>query len=118
MDITVYDTNMVAVAIVDDVESFLWTDRFDRYGDFELYSDFSYQLLNIFQPDRYLQIKYSGHTMIIESVEIKTTADHKDKIVVKGRSLTSMLDRRIILRQVIIDGSLQTGVQTLMNENV
>lgn len=117
MDITVYDQNMVAVGIIDEVESFLWVERFDSVGEFEIYSNFSFELLALLQQDYYLRIKESGRTQIIESIEIKTTSDSQNKIVVKGRTLESILDRRIILRQVLIDGNLQTGVQTLLNEN-
>lgn len=36
MDVTVLNTNLDAVSIVDVYESFIWTDRYYEYGDFEL----------------------------------------------------------------------------------
>ena len=37
MDVTILNTNLDAVSIVDTYESFIWTDRYYAYGDFELY---------------------------------------------------------------------------------
>ena len=37
MDVTILNTDLDAVAIVDTYESFFWTDRYYAYGDFELY---------------------------------------------------------------------------------
>ena len=36
MDVTILNTDLDAVAIVDTYESFIWTDRYYAYGDFEL----------------------------------------------------------------------------------
>ena len=37
MDVMILNTDLDAVAIVDTYESFIWTDRYYAYGDFELY---------------------------------------------------------------------------------
>ena len=37
MDVTILNTDLDAVSIVDTYESFIWTDRYYAYGDFELY---------------------------------------------------------------------------------
>lgn len=39
MDIYVLDTNFTVVKILDTFSSFIWTDRYNLAGDFEIYTD-------------------------------------------------------------------------------
>ena len=59
MDVTILNTNLDAVSIVDTYESFIWTDRYYAYGDFELYEAMREGLLDYIKQDYYLQSKES-----------------------------------------------------------
>lgn len=54
MDVTILNTNLDAVSIVDTYESFIWTDRYYAYGDFELYEAMREGLLDYIKQDYYL----------------------------------------------------------------
>ena len=54
MDLTVLNTNLDAVSIVDTYESFIWTDRYYKYGDFELYAAMREGILDFIKQDYYL----------------------------------------------------------------
>lgn len=118
MEFRVLNESFVAQGIVESVESMIWTERYYGQGDFEIYVNFSYDMLNLLREDYYLLNSDSDRTMIIETIQIKTDPETGNKLVVKGRSLESLLERRIVLRQILIDGSLQGGIQALLNENV
>lgn len=118
MDITVLDTNFNPVAIVDTYESFIWTDRYYKYGDFELYTAVDSQIVDIMQLDRYLKIDGSEHMMIIEKDLIESDPEEGNRITVSGRSLESILDRRIVWGQRILDGNLQNAIKTLITEAI
>lgn len=118
MEVLVLNTNFESIAIVDTFKSFIWTDRYDAYGDFELYLSMDISLLDILQPDYYLWIKESEHCMIIEDIEIDSDIELGNHIIVTGRSLESILERRIIWGQRIIKGNLQTSIQNLLNEAI
>lgn len=118
MELYILDQSYNSLAIVDVFESAIWTDRYLGYGDFELYLPMSIEALDIFQIGRYLWTKKSDRLMIIEDIEIETTAEDGNKLIVTGRSLESILDRRIIWRTTTIQGSLQDGIVKLLNENV
>ena len=45
MEIYVLNTNFESVAVVDEFESLIWTDRYDEAGDFELYMSMDKRLL-------------------------------------------------------------------------
>jgi len=96
MDLYVFNKSFRTVAVVDEYESFNWTDRYNEAGDFELILLTTSELLDVFQPDYYLYFNQSEHLMIIEGTEIKTDDEKGDRLVVTGRSLESILERRII----------------------
>lgn len=121
VDIYVLDQNFKVIGIIDTYESLIWTDRFSSYGDFEIYTAFNPMLLNLCQQENYISIKESDHVMIIEGLEIETNAEDGNKIRITGRSLESILDRRIIWTQTVIGGnndtkSLPQAVEFLLNE--
>lgn len=116
MDLIVLNTNLDAVSIVDVYESFIWTDRYYEYGDFELFTSMTDDILSYIRQDYYIQNRDSEHCMIIEKIRISADAEDGNHITVTGRSLESILDRRIIWGQKTISGNLQNGVKTLLNE--
>ena len=118
MDVTILNTNLDAVSIVDTYESFIWTDRYYAYGDFELYEAMRDGLLNYIKQDYYLQSKESEHVMIVEKIQITSDTEDGNHVTVTGRSLESILDRRIVWGQKLLSGNLQNGIKTLLNENV
>ena len=118
MDITVLNTNLDAISIVDVYESFIWTDRYYEYGDFELFTSMTDTILSYIKQDYYLQNRESEHVMIIEMIRIGSDSENGNHITVTGRSLESILDRRIVWGQKTITGNLQNGIHTLLNENV
>lgn len=116
MDVIVLNTDLDAVHIVDLYESFIWTDRYDEYGDFELYTSMDSNILSYIRQDYYLQNRDSEHVMIIEKITITSDAEEGNHIRVTGRSLESILDRRIVWGLKVLSGNLQNAIKTLLNE--
>lgn len=118
MELTLLNTSLDAIAIVDDYESVIWTDRYYEHGDFEIYTPVTTELLSVLKQDYYLQSRDSEHVMIIEKLLIKTDVEMGNHVTVTGRSLESILMRRIVWKQTRISGSLQNGIKKLLTENV
>lgn len=118
MNLEILNTEFVRVRIVDDYESFIWTDRYAAYGDFELYFPMMPNLFNDIKIGYYLVLDQSKYTMIIEKIEIKSDVENGDHIVVSGRSLESILSRRIVWNQTIVQGKLQTAVKKIINDSI
>lgn len=116
IDIKVLNTNYEIIGVLDTYESFIWTDRFDSPGDFELYTPFDNYILNLCQQDYYLSIDSSLHNMIIEDIEIKTDAETGAHLIIKGRSLESIMDRRIVWTQTTISGKLIKSINTIISD--
>jgi len=118
MNILVLDTSLKTIAVLDAYESLIWTDRYFKSGDFEIYLQANTEMLSLLKPSYYLWLSTSEHVMIIEGREIDTDVEKGKHLTVTGRSLESILDGRIIWNQTILTGNLQTGIQQLLNENI
>lgn len=118
MNLFVLNKELEPIAVLDDYASLIWTDRYQECGDFELTLSPNGDTLKLLQQDYYLWSSESEHAMIIEKLSISTEAEEGSTVTVSGRSLESILDRRIIWGLKSLSGDLQNGVQELLNENV
>lgn len=118
MEVFVLNTKFESIAVLDTYESLIWTDRYNTYGDFEIYFSMDQELLNYLKIDNYLWIKESEHCMIIEEIKIDSDVEDGDHLIVTGKSLESILERRIIWGQRIFTGNLQNAIKTMLNENI
>lgn len=118
MEVLVMDNNLQVIGVIDQYESLLWTDRYNSAGDFEIYTQVNPKILDLAKVDRYLWRKGSEHMMIIESITIKVDVEDGEYVTIKGRSLESLLTRRIVWGLRIISGNVQNAIETLLNENL
>ena len=119
MDIYVLDRSFNRVMIIDAYESVLWVDRYNKPGEFELYLAADVNALKYLKEGYYLVQKDSEHVCKIEGVKINTSVEEGNHYIITGRSLESILDRRIIWNQTVFnDVYLQTAIQRILNENV
>lgn len=115
MDLLILNTDLDAISVVDTYESFIWVDRYDQPGDFELYMSMTLSILEYAKQDYYIQSKDSDHVMIIENIKIESDVEEGTHITITGRSLESILDRRIVWGQMTLNGNLQNEIKNLLN---
>jgi len=119
MDLLILNSAFQKVGVIDAFESLIWTDRYWEAGDFELVTSPTSNILYILSQGAYATIEESEHLMVIEDTRIKTDPINGNKLVVKGRSFESVLDRRIIWDPVVFEAeSIQYSIFTLLNEAV
>lgn len=118
MDLFVLNTDLEVISIADTYSSLIWTDRYNECGDFEICVPMRQEALEYFKQGYYLSRNDSEHIMVIEELMIKSDIEDGDTLIITGRSIESILDRRVVWGQKIITGNLQNGIQTLLNENV
>lgn len=119
MNIVVLDKSFTPVAITDIYDSIIWTERYNECGDFEIYVQANTEFINMFKEDYYLQSSESEYTMVIEHVQIQSDVEDGDKLIISGRSLESVLDRRIIWDNLKISNSTAVdGIKKILDANV
>lgn len=118
MDIEVYDREFNLLSILDIYESFLWNVKYYEDGDFELVVPDKFDILQDFQLDNYIGIADSDRLMIIEKMEPNGDANDGNEVKISGRSLESILRRRIVWQQTTISGNLHNAIKRLINEAI
>ena len=123
MDIYVLDKTFKEVAVIDTFVSVIWTTRYFTHGDFELYLHADEKLLDTLQEGFYLvreqDMEASGlmrNVMIIESREILTNAEDGDNLIVTGKCLKSILQRRVVSEQTVLQGTVVNCLKQLVSE--
>lgn len=117
MDALILNRDFQTQCIVDAFSSFIWTDRYFEPGDFELYFPIPNAVSEYAKEDYYIWQKYSDRLMIIEEINISTDEDGPH-MTLSGRSCESLLERRVVAYRTILSGSLQDGIEKLLNDNV
>lgn len=118
MNLLLLNESFDVIDIVDTYVSLLWTVRYDEAGEFELIVPASSESLEMFKLDYYLQNMESDRLMIIEKKVIDTDVESGNNLTITGRTLESILDRRIIWAQTTISGNLQTAVKKLITDAI
>ena len=114
----ILNTDFVPIMVLDRYNSFLWTDRYNETGDFEIETIPETNLLNALVADNYIYSTESKHEMIIEKRIIKSDPEEGATLTVSGSSLESILKRRIVWNKTTLSGKLQDGIKQLINENI
>lgn len=115
MDLIVLNKDLDPIVVVDLYESFIWTDRYFRHGDFELYAPIFAETFSIFKKGYYLQRPGSDRAMIIEDIRTNNDIENGDRVTITGRSLESILYRRVIWGQMLFGGNFQDAIEQMLN---
>lgn len=118
MEFMVLDKNYDGIAMIDTFTSAIWTVRYDEAGDFEIYTPVRLDYLQAMQIGNYLWNRDSDRLMIIETVEIETDAEQGPQLIITGRSLESILDRRVITNSATLTGSLPVVIEEILSNEI
>ena len=118
MQATILNKEFEAVGIIDLYQSFIWADRHDEEGDFEIQLKLGDSIPGNLQEGYYLVRADTEHVMIIESFGITSDEETGSYLLVSGRSLESIPRRRVVWKKTKLEGTLQDGLRKLFNENV
>lgn len=118
MNFYLLDTNLNFIQVIEVFKSFIWTNRYYTPGDFELYAPATTVLFNAIQKDYYI-IRDDDLTqaMIVKNIEIKTDVENGNYLIITGKSLKSILNRRIIWTQTVLNGNVETMIRKLVTDN-
>lgn len=125
----VLDKEYKPFMVLEDYESAIWTERYWECGDFEItmYAT-DYSFMNL-KTDMLVVNPESDRVMVIEKIEIETDIENGNKIKLSGRSLESILDRRVVWgkKNFMASNSTDTDpkgvpvvdvLEELINENI
>lgn len=118
MELSVLNRSFERLSVADKFESLLWTERYNEVGDFELYTAADIETLDLIKKDYYMVLDDADQQMIVEDIEIITDEESSNHLKITGRSMESLLDRRIVWSKTKLNGKFQNAIEKLLNENV
>ena len=101
-EVYILDSDFNALGVIDEFLSCIWTERYSKAGDFEMFCPVNDKTTSLlYRPaddltDRYAMIRDSDTYMVIENVLLTTDSEDGDRYTVTGRSIESVPDRRVI----------------------
>lgn len=105
--------------LLDTYTSFIWTERYNDGGDFEIYVPIGTNNLEHVTLDTYITHDETELIGIVEAIETTTGYDGEgEHLLITGRMLESVLDRRIVWKYTEVSGDVQNGIKKLLDENV
>ena len=99
MYLQVYDQNVKQIGVIDAYTSLIWTKRYNKPGDFEVVMPLEGNIPFYINTDYYVTLSDDlepGYYMIIETIEIDQEEEGGNVLTISGRSLESLLERRIV----------------------
>lgn len=114
----VFDLSLNLRRIIDVYSSFIWNEYYIGYGDFEIRFPMDDSALNYIKEGWFIGIDQSDKLMFIEYIGIETDVQNGNYAVIKGRSLESVLLRRCLDADRILNGNFQTAIMSLVQSSL
>lgn len=114
----VFDLSLNLRRIIDVYSSFIWNEYYIGYGDFEIRFPMDDSALNYIKEGWFIGIDQSDKLMFIEYIGIETDVQNGNYAVIKGRSLESVLLRRCLDADRILNGNFQMAIMSLIQSSL
>lgn len=114
-DVYVYNKSLELIGIIDAYKSLIWANRYQTVGDCELYLPASTEMLNLLQKDFYLAREDSEMVCQIKKIELDTSAEDGNYLIITGLDVKRWLDQRVIWSTQSTDGNVEQFVRSLVN---
>lgn len=115
-EIYVYTKNVELIGIIDFFSSLRWRRKYFEAGEFELHIPLNEQTVRFLTKDNLIVRSDSVEVGIIESFTINDNGDDGVNVIIYGRFLSSILERRIIKKKINFSGTYLTGERKILSE--
>lgn len=116
--IELYNSDFVRIRMIRDFKEFLWVNKYNDKGYFELVLPMSLELFSAIYSAAYIYYDEDTNYMIVEEYSIVTDSQNGDTIHIKGSSLLSILQKRVIESQITVKGEIQAIIKSLIDSNI
>ena len=117
MELYIFDRTLNFKGIIDSFTSLRWVRRYFKSGEFELQCAMTPEILSLLARESIIYKKGDTEAGFIEYRNLKQDAEGKELLVIKGKFLTSYLNRRIIWGTEILNITSEVAMRTLVNKN-
>lgn len=114
-EIHVFDKNLEFVGIIDEFISLRWRRKYFEAGEFELHIVFETNIKRFIKEDYILIREDATESGIIESFQY-IDQENFTEVIIFGRFLSSILDRRIVKKRIDFNGKILDGERKILSE--
>lgn len=118
MTADILNRKLEVLGITDDYRSFIWTERYNQYSDFEIELTATAENRELYAKKNLLSLSGSDKVMIIDTVEYNSAFADGKTMIVSGKSLEYILNDRLIWEETVLSGNVQNGIKQLLDENI
>lgn len=94
MELFSLDGSFQPLNLVENYESLIWTERYSKYGDFEIVSSNINELRSLLPTESCVSLRDSTVPMIVETHKLIKPIRDKSQVKITGRSYETVLERR------------------------
>lgn len=113
MEIRVYNNELNFQGILENQKSLIWTRRYFEPGSMELHAPITEKNLKLLKRGNLIWIREYKEAAVIED-RIMEDNEIRSEITVKGRFLSSYMDRRLVKETVNFSGKVEIAMRTLL----
>lgn len=95
MSCYVLNSSFGSETVLDGYFSFIWTERFNKLGDFQIQVPNTAYFKNLLKEETLLRIDGSDEPMVVDVQQVQKQSDDSMRLIILGRDLTSWLERRV-----------------------
>ncbi|ASR80084.1 minor tail protein [Arthrobacter phage Correa] len=112
-DVFILDGAYKAFDVIDEYESFIWTERYIGHGDFKLVCQPSEKAKKLLKRSNFIRVADTDFVMKIESI-LESQDEGKKLLTVTGRTLTYLLAKRGISPSWVGSGVIGNVITSLV----
>lgn len=117
-DVYVYNKSLELIGIIDAYKSLIWATRYQSVGDCELYVPATTENLNLLRKDYYLMRNDSTMVCQIKKIELDTSTDEGNYLIVTGLDVKRWLDQRVVWSTQTADGNAEQFLRALIDRAI
>ena len=117
IDVYVLDKNLSLIGLIDSYKSLIWANRYNEVGDCELYLEASEDNINLLQDGYYLIRADDDMVCQIRKIEIDTSAEEGNYLIVTGYDTKTFLDQRVIWSMMTCTGNVEDFIRLIVKNS-
>lgn len=110
MELYIYNSSLDLIGLVDIFDSLRWRRRYFTAGEFELHLRSTTDNITLFAEGNILSRRDADEAGIVENIEINA-----DTLIIKGRFLSSLLERRIVWTKTTLNTTVELAMRTIVS---
>lgn len=118
MELNVYNSGMVPLAVIDEIDSLIWIRRYWEAGEFKLLVPFTKRHATVLQKYNIIMKRGDTEAAEIRYAKIRKNSEGLEEIEVQGKFITNWIGKRIIRSQIITKDNTQNIIRRIVRENV